>query len=744
MEDVQIVRALYETIKQNNAEDYARIIEETASYPYLYHLSHVRQNLIEWLPITDTMHVLERNAECGALTAKLVEMAGNVTAVVEDEMHGDIVRERCKRTDGRLTLVTEEAWQKNCGLQMSGRKQDDSAVSSETSDCGANVRYDVILLAGSVYRYKNEFPALRKMLTPEGVLILADANRLGLKYFAGCQEEYRGGYFNGIEGYEEKYGRNVTCRKAEQVSGVADTPNKAAERCYSKLEYIAMLKEAGLAHREFYYPYPDYKFPTSIYSDRWLPKKGELAENRRNFDKDRLQLFDESKVYDTLLGEELFGAFANSFLIIASANKCNNFETIYAKYSNERAKQFCIRTDIVTNESGDKMVYKYALSLESEKHIRYIEEAYRRLTECYRDSGITFCECDYEEQRLPDDKDGSGLFTDAPKKGARIRFPFVQGQSLQEIVEQAIFDGDETRVESILREYIRRIRSYGGEMPFEVTPEFTRVFGEVDLKEELTCAAASDVDMIFANIFVEEQKNVTEAAWQVIDYEWTFTFPIPKLFILYRAIYFAYYQILQDTAWTLPVLLELAGITEIQADCFKKMEAQFQAYLGTGALPVRNMQRLMGTKNTPLKVLLERQDVSVTASPMAGNEATGRKRTGSVLGKDRKSPKIRKIIYNIDRREYQDGSMICSGWAMAKCWDGTCLPVEIQVFDQKGSLLPAEVERTERQDVIDALGIKKAATSDVGFDCVWFTPLKSEWQIQFSLGNKECIYKMQE
>lgn len=32
---------------------------------------------------------------------------------------------------------------------------------------------------------------------------MADANRIGLKYLAGCQEEYCGGYFTGIDGYPD-------------------------------------------------------------------------------------------------------------------------------------------------------------------------------------------------------------------------------------------------------------------------------------------------------------------------------------------------------------------------------------------------------------------------------------------------------------------------------------------------------------------------------------------------------------
>ena len=44
MEDAEVLKELYETIKQNSKADYAGIIEQRASYPYLYHLSQIREN----------------------------------------------------------------------------------------------------------------------------------------------------------------------------------------------------------------------------------------------------------------------------------------------------------------------------------------------------------------------------------------------------------------------------------------------------------------------------------------------------------------------------------------------------------------------------------------------------------------------------------------------------------------------------------------------------------------------------
>ena len=62
--------------------------------------------------------------------------------------------------------------------------------------------------------------------------------------------------------------------------------------------------------------YPDYKFPMTIYSDEYLPKKGELSHAFANYDRERVYLFDEPRVYDSLIESGLFPEFSNSFLVI--------------------------------------------------------------------------------------------------------------------------------------------------------------------------------------------------------------------------------------------------------------------------------------------------------------------------------------------------------------------------------------------------------------------------------------------
>ena len=274
MEDAEVLKELYETIKQNSKADYAGIIEQQASYPYLYHLSQIRENLISFLPFGGDMRVLECNPECGALTGKLLAMTGGVTVLAESELQEKILRERFMEPQEREKLDMRRL-------------------------PPAHGRLDAILIAGHFYRWEKQLPVLRELLAPGGKLYVADANRIGLKYLAGCQEEYCGGYFTGIDGYPDA--------AAVGRSG----------RSYSRAEYTGLLQAAGFGSLTFYYPYPDHKFPSVIYSDEWLPQKGELAEGRSNYDRDRVACFNERVMFDSLLEEGVFQTFSNSFLIEA-------------------------------------------------------------------------------------------------------------------------------------------------------------------------------------------------------------------------------------------------------------------------------------------------------------------------------------------------------------------------------------------------------------------------------------------
>ena len=678
MGHVMVPERLLEVVQQNNEKAYPQIIMDEASYPYLFHLSDIRQNLIAFLPVTKQMRVLERNAGCGALTGKLLSMALHVTAAVESMEEAEILRARYKDADNLTVSVISDA---DTGTEKNVLYRDQT--------------YDMILIAGEFSRYQKELSCMREHLADSGKLYVADANRLGLKYFAGCQEEYRGGYFTGLENYDE----NPRIFTADEGDG--------KYRTYTRKEYEQILKEAGFPEIYVYYPYPDHKFPACIYSDEYLPGKGELSDNRRNFDRDRVQLFDEKKVFDTVLAEGLFGELTNSFLIEAG-NKTEEKRVIYSKYSNERARQFAIRTDICKNTDGEKNVKKYALYPEGKEHICHMEMAYERLTSCYEDGRdkIAFCAC-----HTKNDVSVSA---------------FDSGTTLQDVMERALEANQTELVKNILDDYAKRIMEYGGKKRFVLTEDFKKVFGEVDFTEEPEAVDTCDIDMIFANILIPKgsENKIGQAKWTVIDYEWTFFFPVPKLFVLYRALYFAYYQIMGGRGTSLDELLASYGIDQTLKEQFGRMEENFQAYLGKGNVPVRNMQRVMGTKIIPFEQLTDQDTKCAKTEEKIQNEPAG----------------VRKILYHIDRQEYQDGSVVCSGWALAKTWSGKILPVDIKAVMQDGTAVTAELARYARTDVADALKLRRACDVNWGFDCVFVAPREERWKLVFSLGKRSAEY----
>ena len=281
--DGDIEEVILDIVRENETGNYEKIIKQTKSWPILYHLSDVRKNIINWYPFKKGADILEIGAGCGAITAGLTENDCNVTAV-------DLSKRR--------SLINAYRNREKQNLQILVGNFNDVAE-------GIQKEFDYVTLIG-VLEYagiyipgKNSadmfLEKIYNLLKANGRLIIAIENQMGLKYFAGCKEDHVGKFFEGIEGY----------------------PTTDGIQTYSKKALQSLLERNSFAEIEFYYPYPDYKFPDRIYSDEMLPQKGELVENARNFDAPRMNLFDESKVWNTVIEAGMFPEMSNSFLVIA-------------------------------------------------------------------------------------------------------------------------------------------------------------------------------------------------------------------------------------------------------------------------------------------------------------------------------------------------------------------------------------------------------------------------------------------
>ena len=91
--DGPVEEELLEIAKNYQEKELNQLIYERNSWPVLYHFSHIRQNILEWLPITKEQKVLEIGSGCGPITGVLARKAKSVICrkCAAPSMHIEIV-----------------------------------------------------------------------------------------------------------------------------------------------------------------------------------------------------------------------------------------------------------------------------------------------------------------------------------------------------------------------------------------------------------------------------------------------------------------------------------------------------------------------------------------------------------------------------------------------------------------------------------------------------------------------------
>lgn len=231
-------------------------------------------------------------------------------------------------------------------------------------------------------------------------------------------------------------------------------------------------------------------------------------------------------------------------------------KVLYAKFSRERSLPFQIST-VITEENGVRAVTKQALTTAAETHIKKLPENYERLKDLYNVLDLRVCECRLEE-------DG-------------VSFPFLQGKSMESILAEHVEAGDYEKVKADIQ-LLWNILTSVPLKEFQRTEEFTELFGDVKLPEGQKAAEISNLDMIFANILMEQDGNGKKKIWHLVDYEWVFDFMVPVSFIFARSL------MLHGAFQTLPAemqeeLFAIGGVKPEDVAGYYQMEVRFQKYV---------------------------------------------------------------------------------------------------------------------------------------------------------------------
>jgi SAM-dependent methyltransferase len=262
-------------------------------WPVRYHLSSQRANLVRHLDWSG-LRVLEVGAGMGAVSRYIAERCEHLTVVEGTQARYDVLTSRLRDLSNWDGLV------------------------ANFEDVPPTPEYDVVCLFG-VLEYaelyvkptENESPFLtmlkraKKWLNPGGIVLVAIENRLGLKYFAGCGEDHTSGVFDGICGYSP---------------GVSP-------RTFSRTELKEVLAAAGLPAITEQFPYPDYKLPSCVMTEKMLDGHGPTAVELASFNRAEDYSHPGNTLYPcSLVLESLqdqphwLKEFSNSFLFLAGSD----------------------------------------------------------------------------------------------------------------------------------------------------------------------------------------------------------------------------------------------------------------------------------------------------------------------------------------------------------------------------------------------------------------------------------------
>ncbi len=264
------------------------LLKKANNWPSYYHLSITRSNMLRAINFSPESNVLELGAGCGAITRYLGETFNHADAVEGSYKRAQIARQRCR--DLKNTNIFCANF-KNLNLKnehdivfMIGSLEYSPLFFSDTAENSINA---MISIAKS---------AVKK----DGLIVIAIENKIGIKYWSGCQEDHTSTLYDSIHNY----------------------PNKPCPITFSKKEIKTILNKNALKHTAFFSCYPDYKFTATILNDN-IKSEGLYLHNWietpfASYSKPRINAFNESLAIKTLSNSGLLNEFANSFLIIAS------------------------------------------------------------------------------------------------------------------------------------------------------------------------------------------------------------------------------------------------------------------------------------------------------------------------------------------------------------------------------------------------------------------------------------------
>lgn len=232
--------------------DVRQILQHRKKLEIFYALAPLRENLLEWMDLDASGRVLQIGADSGALTGLLARRTAQVTVADPDQAVLDFVRRRWKKESYGDRIRTVRAIREE-----------------------APGSYDYVTVIGTLdpeRSVREQLDEAAACLKKGGTLILACANTYGAKYLAGAP-------------------RDPVTLTREQL-------------------------DAYLPGGSCYYPLPDWRVATEIYSDAYLPAGGELGGMPALYDMPEYLLMDVGEFLSRACLDGKFPQLTNAYLFV--------------------------------------------------------------------------------------------------------------------------------------------------------------------------------------------------------------------------------------------------------------------------------------------------------------------------------------------------------------------------------------------------------------------------------------------
>ena len=455
---------IIEYINSNEKKDFENIIKEDLSDSVMLGLSNIRKNLVYAYDFEPNSTVLEIGAHLGEITGALCEKCAKVTSVEPNETRAKAIKKRYSDKENLDIVVTE------------------------ISKIKLEEKFDYITLFG-ILEYAQEIfntenPGLdlilycKKMLKPNGKILIATDNKFALKSYVGEKDECTGITFDSITGYK----------------------NSNKQYKLGKKQIINILKETGMKYYKFFYPLPDYKLPSLIYSDEYLPSSSKINGYFPYYKDSSSIFYSEVDAYDAIIKEdkEMFPFFANSYFIVVSQCEFKD-DTRYVSFNNYRKEEYQLMTKIREN-----IVEKTSINTKSKKHLEQMMNNIKNLN----NENIDILDKVYEE---------------------KVVSKFIDLKLASQLVSDNIERPEE--IIKILNKYKEKISTLSTEYNENEKTIFEKYIPDIDrnILNDFRYLKDGYWDMILKNCFIIDGECV------FFDQEWVEE-NVPIEFLVYRSI----------------------------------------------------------------------------------------------------------------------------------------------------------------------------------------------------------------